>query len=143
MSSTPMLEALQTAEQRQVLGTISELRTCGLDNVLSLPQLVVCGDQSAGQSSALEALTEIPFPRKDNLRARFPTEIILRRGVTESLTIRIIPSIPRAAEERVILSRFIETIPGLHSLPTVMDKAAHAMGLGAIDFPKIQEKHLL
>ena len=50
------LEALQTDEQRQVLDIIDQLRKCGLESVLSLPQLVVCGDQSSGKSSCLEAL---------------------------------------------------------------------------------------
>ncbi|KAI0805888.1 hypothetical protein GGR55DRAFT_653890, partial [Xylaria sp. FL0064] len=37
------LGELQTAEQRQILDTITQLRKCGLDTILSLPQLVVCG----------------------------------------------------------------------------------------------------
>ncbi|CZR58510.1 uncharacterized protein PAC_08402 [Phialocephala subalpina] len=36
----------------------------------TLSQLVACGDQSAGKSSVLEALTEIPFPRNENLGTR-------------------------------------------------------------------------
>lgn len=123
------LEALQCMEQRQVLDTVSELRRCGLDNVLPLPQLVVCGDQSAGKSSVLEALTEIPFPRKDNLCTRFPTEIILRRGTTESLKIRIIPDRRRPAEERAALDGFSETICDLLDLPEIMSKAMSSMGL--------------
>ena len=43
------LEDLQTDEQRRVLDTVAEVRKCGLESILSLPQLVVCGDQSAGE----------------------------------------------------------------------------------------------
>jgi hypothetical protein len=67
--STP--ESLQTKEQADLLNTVDSLRSCGLDNVLSLPQLVVCGDQSSGKSSVLEAIAEIPFPRKENLCTRY------------------------------------------------------------------------
>lgn len=63
MNTNSSLEDLQTEEQRRVLDTVSKVRKCGLESVLSLPQIVVCGDQSSGKSSVLEALTEIPFPR--------------------------------------------------------------------------------
>lgn len=47
---TSSLEDLQTGQQRRVLDTVAQLRNCGLEGVLPLPQLVVCGDQSAGKS---------------------------------------------------------------------------------------------
>jgi hypothetical protein len=50
---TNSLEDLQTEEQRRVLNTVSLLRKCGLESVLPLPQLVVCGDQSAGKSKLI------------------------------------------------------------------------------------------
>ncbi|KAI6565462.1 hypothetical protein MCOR09_006812, partial [Pyricularia oryzae] len=80
------LEEFQTTEQRILLDTISHVRKCGLDSILSLPQIVVCGDQSAGKSSVLEALTEVPFPRNDNLCTRFATEISLRREAVNKIT---------------------------------------------------------
>lgn len=85
-----------TREQREVLDIVAQLRKCGLESVLSLPQLVVCGEQSAGKSSVLEALTEIPFPRNDNLCTRFATEIILHGASSNSLTIKVIPVIERS-----------------------------------------------
>jgi hypothetical protein len=68
---TGSLEELQTDEQRRIFDALSQVRKCGLESVLSLPQLVVCGDQWAGESSVLEGLTEIPFPRNDNLCTLF------------------------------------------------------------------------
>ncbi|KAI9725706.1 MAG: hypothetical protein M1834_009752 [Cirrosporium novae-zelandiae] len=129
LNITPSLEDLQTDEQRRVLDTIAQVRKCGLDSILSLPQLVVCGDQSAGKSSVLEALTEIPFPRNDNLCTRFATEIILRRATVNSLTIKVIPDAKRPTPEQESIKSFQESITDFDELPIVMDAAMAVMGL--------------
>jgi GTPase SAR1 family protein len=129
LDMTLSLEALQTNEQRLVLDTIAQVRKCGLESILSLPQLVVCGDQSAGKSSVLEAVTEIPFPRNDNLCTRFATEIILRRAPVDSLLIKVIPDNDRSAEEQERIKGFREHIMDFEELPAVMDKAMVAMGI--------------
>ena len=118
---------LQTEEQRRVLDTVAQVRKCGLEGIVSLPQLVVCGDQSAGKSSVLEALTEIPFPRSDNLCTRFATEIILREAVTKSLTIKIIPDSKRSSKEQKSIKAFAESITDFSELPRVMDAAKAIM----------------
>ena len=41
------LKELQTVEQCRTHDIVAQVRKCGLDSILSLPQLVVCGDQSA------------------------------------------------------------------------------------------------
>lgn len=73
--TTSSLQALQSADQRKVMDIVDKLRRTGLGGIVELPQLVVCGDQSSGKSSVLEAITEIPFPRKENLCTRFATEV--------------------------------------------------------------------
>ena len=129
IDTTTSLEGLQTEEQRLVLDTIAQIRKCGLESVLSLPQLVVCGDQSAGKSSVLEALTEIPFPRNDNLCTRFATEIILRRATTSSLIIKVIPGPERTRTEQEAIKAFNESITDLAELPALMNKAMAVMGI--------------
>ncbi|RWA06466.1 hypothetical protein EKO27_g8647 [Xylaria grammica] len=133
--NTSSLDELQTDEQRLVLDTIAQVRKCGLESILSLPQLVVCGDQSAGKSSVLEALTEIPFPRNDNLCTRFATEISLRRGPSDTLTIRIIPDEARSPNEKQSIKAFVESITDFRDLPRVMDLAMVAMGIANKDEP--------
>ncbi|KAK0743445.1 P-loop containing nucleoside triphosphate hydrolase protein [Schizothecium vesticola] len=68
------------AEQRALLDTIDELRTLGLGRFLDLPQIVVVGDQCAGKSSVLEAISRVRFPIKDGVCTRFATELILRQN---------------------------------------------------------------
>ncbi|KAI8953562.1 interferon-induced GTP-binding protein Mx [Xylaria longipes] len=127
------LGELQTAEQRLILDTITQLRKCGLDTILSLPQLVVCGDQSAGKSSLLEALTEIPFPRNDNLCTRFATEINLRCEPTEKLTIKIIPDNSRSADDQRTINAFSMSISDFKELPDIMDAAKEVMGIAELE----------
>lgn len=131
-TTTSSLEGLQTEEQRLVLDTIARVRKCGLEGTVSLPQIVVCGDQSAGKSSVLEALTEIPFPRNDNLCTRYATEIHLRRAVSESLTIRVIPDQARSSVERASINSFEQTITDFSELPQIMDMATTIMGISKI-----------
>jgi GTPase SAR1 family protein len=77
-------------EQRTLLDLIEKLRYAQLENV-KLPQVVVFGDQSAGKSSVLEAITGTPFPREAGACTRFATEIRLRRAPEEKFSVRIIP----------------------------------------------------
>ncbi|KAM0802080.1 dynamin family protein-like protein [Usnea florida] len=130
MDINSSLEDLQTDEQRQILDTVAQVRKCGLESILYLPQLVVCGDQSAGKSSVLEALTEIPFPRNDNLCTRFATEIVLRRANTNSLTIKIIPDSKRPANEQTPFKAFKESITNFDELPRIMSAAMGVMDIG-------------
>lgn len=126
---TNSLEDLQTDEQRRVLDIVAQVRRCGLDSILSLPQLVVCGDQSAGKSSVLEAITKIPFPRNDNLCTRFATEIILRNGPLNTITIKVIPHEARPQSEKETIEAFEESITNFGELPKIMNLAMAAMGL--------------
>jgi GTPase SAR1 family protein len=130
VAATDSLKALQSKQQQQILDTVDELRKCGLDTVLSLPQLVVCGDQSAGKSSVLEALTEIPFPRKDNLCTRFATEIILRRAHDEVATVKIVPDEARGPVEKAGIKKFGATLTNFDDLPDLIERATEVMGIG-------------
>lgn len=67
MASSPFetvsLDQLQTPEQVELLDAVDKLRSQGLGHYnISLPQLIVCGDQSSGKSSLLEGLTRLRFP---------------------------------------------------------------------------------
>ncbi|KAH8587970.1 P-loop containing nucleoside triphosphate hydrolase protein [Bisporella sp. PMI_857] len=127
--STSSLDSLQSGEQRRVLNIVDSLRQCGLEGIVSLPQLVVCGDQSSGKSSVLEAIAEIPFPRRENLCTRFATEIVLRRASVPSIKTRIIPEKTRPKQEQAELERFKESISDFRELSDLIDGAAKLMGI--------------
>ncbi|KAL2757303.1 hypothetical protein ACRALDRAFT_1060712 [Sodiomyces alcalophilus JCM 7366] len=92
-------------EQRGLLELIDKLQFAQLDNV-KLPQIVVVGDQSAGKSSVLEAITGTPFPRDAGACTRFATEIRLRRSNESSLKVTIIPDKHRDLREQERLKQF-------------------------------------
>jgi hypothetical protein len=52
--TTKSLGALQSQEQLDLLNAMDKLRAYGVSEFVSLPQIVVCGDQSTGKSSVLE-----------------------------------------------------------------------------------------
>ncbi|CAG8980945.1 hypothetical protein HYALB_00003804 [Hymenoscyphus albidus] len=127
------LANLQSDEQRRVLDTIARVRKCGLEGTISLPQIVVCGDQSSGKSSVLEALTEIPFPRDELLCTRHATEIILSNAPEDSITIRVIPDQERPHAEKVRIGAFEKSIDSFDGLPEIMNEAMELMGIGVTD----------
>jgi GTPase SAR1 family protein len=113
-----------------MLNIVAQVRKCRLESILALPQLVMCGDQSARKSSILEALTKIPFPRNNKLYTRFATEIIMRRSTVDSLTIKVIPDNKRPTSEKESIKTFAETIQDFKELPKIMDRAIAVMGIG-------------
>jgi hypothetical protein len=78
--------SLPSKDHRDLLNIIDSLRPQGISRFVDLPQIIVCGDQSSGKSSVLEAISGMLFPTKDNLCTRFATELILRRNPSETET---------------------------------------------------------
>lgn len=123
------LQCLNSAEQTELLNVVDELRANGLSDFTSLPQLIVCGDQSSGKSSVLQAISGLVFPSKDNLCTRFATEVILRRASTKGLSVSIVPGQDRSAVDRERLLDFRFVIQNDEDFAALFDKAKQAMGL--------------
>lgn len=121
--------SLQSKDHGQLLDVIDLLRSQGISHYVRLPQLIVCGDQSSGKSSVLEAVSGVRFPTKDILCTRFATELILRRDPTTNVTVAIIPGTERSEEEKAKLLDFKSPTVQIDDLPFLIDAANEAMGL--------------
>ena len=64
---------------RPFIDIIDELRSIGLDKDVPLPAVVVVGDQSAGKSSVLEAISGVELPRGTDIVTRCPLELRLKK----------------------------------------------------------------
>ncbi|KAK4236071.1 hypothetical protein C8A03DRAFT_45878 [Achaetomium macrosporum] len=82
--------ALQSKDHRDLLDVIDSLRSQGFGRYVDLPL-----------SSALEAISGMSFPAKDNLCTRFATELILRRTPTTGLDVSIIRGSERTGKRKV------------------------------------------
>ncbi|KAJ5312687.1 hypothetical protein N7508_003517 [Penicillium antarcticum] len=124
------LHQLQT-KQGPLLDKIDELRTIGVGGLVGLPQLIVCGNQSSGKSSVLEAISRVRFPVKSNVCTRFPTEVVLRRRPTSRFKVSIEPgSLRTTSETRRTIEAFAPTeVTSSDQLKFLVEKAEEAMGI--------------
>src|SRR5436190_15467047 len=66
------------ALSRQKLNEIiNMLRDCGTEGIIKLPKIAVIGNQSAGKSSLIEAISQIKVPRASGTCTRCPMEVVL------------------------------------------------------------------
>ncbi|KAK2035020.1 interferon-induced GTP-binding protein Mx1 [Colletotrichum zoysiae] len=113
--------------------TIDKLRELGIADLVSLPQLVVVGDQSSGKSSVLESVTGFAFPRAPELCTRYATQITCRRDDSESIHVSIIPSQDSNDDRKERLRAFVCSVKKDDvALANVFSKANEAMGLRGV-----------
>lgn len=127
--STDALSGICTQQQLNLLDSVDTLRLQGISHYVSLPQIIVCGDQSSGKSSVLEAISGVAFPVKSNLCTRFPTELVLRKSSQIGVSVSIVPHPSRSESEQRSLSTFRETLDSFDSLPTLIENAKSIMGI--------------
>lgn len=123
------LRLLQNGDSAKLMDLVDDLRTFQLGSLVDLPQLVVCGDQSAGKSAVLSAITQVPFPSNEGCCTRFATQIALRRAEKSSITARIMPDDELDEAEQEKLRTFKNAIKGLQDLGQLIEAATKHMGL--------------
>lgn len=106
------------------------MRASGIGDHVDLPQLVVCGDQSAGKSLVLEGITGLPFPRQDGLCTKFATEIILQHSTGEQTIIAtILPFASRSDASKGELRAYRMQFESFNELPIAIEEAGSLMGI--------------
>ena len=126
---TDALNGLCSKDQLDLLDSVDCLRSQGISHYVSLPQIIVCGDQSSGKSSVLEAISGVSFPTKSNLCTRFPTELVLRKTSHIGVSVSIVPHHSRSESEQLSLGSFHEKLNGFGGLPILIENAKAAMGI--------------
>jgi GTP-binding protein EngB required for normal cell division len=123
----------QSHETKNLLDIVDNLRSYGINRHINLPEIVVCGEQSSGKSSVLEAVSGVRFPSKDNLCTRFAIELILRRGPDAPIKIGIVPGSQknnRSESDLEKLRNFHMSVSAADlQLEEVMESAKDAMGI--------------
>lgn len=123
------LSGICSDDQLNLLNAVDSLRSQGVNHYVSLPQIIVCGDQSSGKSSVLEAISGVPFPTKSDICTRFPTELVLRKGPISDVAVSIVPDPNRSEAEKESLLKFNDSLKGSEDLPELIEKAKNAMGI--------------
>lgn len=121
---------IQSSNHRDLLDIVDSLRSHGVSHYVDLPQIIVCGSQSSGKSSTLEAISGIAFPTSEGLCTRFATELVLRRGDKPEIKVHIQPGASRSEEDRIKLSAFSEGATKQDDFAKIIESAKSVMGLG-------------
>ncbi|KAJ5587655.1 uncharacterized protein N7459_003420 [Penicillium hispanicum] len=133
MSPSPWATVINQLQSHQMslLNTIDELRKIGVGNEVELPQLVVCGAQSSGKSSVLEAISRVRFPANTQVCTRFAIEVVLRRCAQTKVNVSIEPGESRTNESNKQKLRAFATnsLFEWDDLPSLIDQARKCMGI--------------
>lgn len=114
---------LMSADRSALLDVIDHLRNLGVNQYVDLPTILVCGDQSSGKSSVLEAICKLPFPKGENVCTTFATELAIRRAPDSSVSVWIQPAESRSREEKEIIKNFKSSTKDLDNFEKMVTEA--------------------
>ena len=77
---SPLSQTKYAFSRQKLNEIIKMLRDCGTEGEIQLPKITVIGNQSAGKSSLIEAISRIKVPRASGTCTRCPMEVALSRS---------------------------------------------------------------
>ncbi|KAJ5512321.1 Dynamin [Penicillium fimorum] len=107
------------SQQSELLDKIDELRAIEVGGLVELPQIIVCGNQSSGKSSILEAISRVRCPSKSNICTRIDPS---STGFSDDV---LKVEISGAEKSKLILV----DLPGLYCSSTNSEQNAQGMGI--------------
>ncbi|KAG7123945.1 Interferon-induced GTP-binding protein MxA like [Verticillium longisporum] len=119
------MDDLNSPEAKALLDTIDKLRSINVGDIISLPQIIVVGDQSSGKSSVLEAISRVPFPVKGDVCTRFATELVLRRSSSSYVNVTIRFAKGSSGNQEPFRREELD----LSRLPSLIEEATERMGI--------------
>ncbi|CAG8828743.1 18910_t:CDS:2, partial [Dentiscutata erythropus] len=81
--SNTIAETQYAKKASHYINILNDLRRIGAHSAVDLPTIVFCGNQSAGKSSLLEAISSVQLPRSDGTCTRCVMELRLIELETE------------------------------------------------------------
>ncbi|KJZ73243.1 hypothetical protein HIM_07440 [Hirsutella minnesotensis 3608] len=117
-------DQLNSPEARALHEVADRLSSCGVGRIVNLPQIIVVGEQSAGKSSVLEAISRVRFPVHGNVCTRFATELVLRQANDTRVDVSI-----KHADQSQPSRSFQKTGFSEDDLPGIIQEAKQCMGI--------------
>lgn len=111
---------MKREKSEALLDAIDSLRELKVGQFVDLPQIIVVGNQSAGKSSVLQAVSRAPFPIAGDVCTHFATELRLRRTPNEEAVVSV-----QWADSSLPFRR---SGINLNDLPRIIDEAKHPEG---------------
>ena len=130
---TDALNELCFKNQLNLLDFVDCLRPQDINHYVSLPQIIVCGDQSSEKSFVLKTISDVFFPVKNNLSTRFPTELVLRKTSQIDVNVSIVSHQARTESERLALNSFHEKLKSFKGLSNLIENAKATMKISKHD----------
>lgn len=114
---------------RQLIQVIKKLELLNIDQLLSVPKFIVVGNQGAGKSSMIEALSDITVPRDEGTCTRCPFQITTSASADRwECTVSLIQKYShaplfKAGRDNIKYSGWQEQEPHIYAFaPTLHDK---------------------